>query len=72
MTTESTPDPLSLPWRTGSHVGRTVYAQAGDEATKTDTLIGVMDTRELAAEVCAAHNHLLWVDHGAPHGMETP
>ena len=26
---------------------------------KTDVLIGVMDTRELAAEACAAHNERL-------------
>ena len=59
MTTEPTPDPLSLPWRIGSHVGRTVYAQAGDGASKTDVLIGVMDTPELAAETCAGHNERL-------------
>lgn len=35
-------------WRTGRKVGRTLYA--GDE------LIGLMDTRELAAEVAAAVN----------------
>ena len=58
MTTEPTPDPLSLPWRTDGNVGRTVYAQSGDEASKTDERIGVMDTRELAAEVCSTHN---WV-----------
>ncbi len=59
MTTEPAQDPLSLPWRIGSHVGRTVYAQAEDEATKTDVLIGVMDTPELAAEACSGHNERL-------------
>lgn len=38
-----------LPWRVGRKVGRTVY-DADDE------LIGVMDTRELAALVVAAVN----------------
>ena len=56
-----TPDPLSLPWRTGRHVGRTIYAQGGPEASREDDeLIGVMDTPELAAEACAGHNHMLW------------
>jgi hypothetical protein len=55
-----TPDPLSLPWRVGRHVGRTIYAQAGDEASReTDVLIGVMDTVELAAEACRAYNERL-------------
>ena len=54
------PDPLSLPWRVGRHEGRTIYAQGGAEASREDDeLIGVMDTPELAAEACAAHNHML-------------
>jgi hypothetical protein len=59
MTAEQAPDPLYLPWRTGSHAGRTVHAQAGDEASRADVLIGVMDSPELAAEVCSAHNKRL-------------
>lgn len=56
---EPVPDLLSLPWRTGRHVGRTVYAQSGPEASGDDLLIGVMDTPELAAEACGAHNRRL-------------
>jgi hypothetical protein len=46
-------------WRVGRTVGRTVYRQVGDEASKGDDLIGVMDTRELAALVVFAVNRYL-------------
>ncbi len=39
----------SLPWRVGTHVGRTVY-------DAQDNLIGTMDTPALAAQVVAAVN----------------
>jgi len=46
---------MSLPeytrWRVGRRVGRTIYT---DE--EPSRLIGVMDTRALAAEVIRAHN----------------
>lgn len=45
-----------FPWRVGRSVGRTIYAVTGPEATKTDVLIGMMDTRALAAEAVDAHN----------------
>lgn len=48
-----------FPWRVGRSVGRTIYAVTGPEATKSDVLIGVMDTRALAAEAVDAHNLLL-------------
>ena len=61
------PDPkLSLPWRAGRHVGRTIYAQGGDEASREDALIGMMDTPELAAEACSAHNYRLRLIQDAP------
>jgi hypothetical protein len=44
------------PWRVGRKVGRTIYEQQGTEPTDTDLLIGVMDTRELAAAAVEAHN----------------
>jgi hypothetical protein len=47
---------LLLPWRTGRKVGRTIYAVTGQEPSDDDVLIGMMDTPELAAETCAAHN----------------
>jgi hypothetical protein len=43
-------------WRTGRKVGRTIYLQLGPEPSEDDPLIGVMDTRELAAEAVEAHN----------------
>lgn len=53
------PNPLAVHWRTGRHVGRTIYAMAGPEPSDDDTLIGVMDTPGLAGEAVAAHNALL-------------
>lgn len=44
-----------LPWRTGRRVGRTVYAVTGG-ADHDDLLIGLMDTRALAARAVADHN----------------
>lgn len=49
---------VPVTWRTGRHVGRTVYAQAGPEPSDADLLIGVMDTPELAAEACEGRNRL--------------
>lgn len=49
-------DLASLPWRTGRKLGRTVYARTGGEDWEADTVIGMMDTAELAEEACAAHN----------------
>lgn len=48
-----------FPWRVGRSVGRTIYAVTGPEATKSDVLVGMMDTRALAAEAVDAHNLLL-------------
>lgn len=45
---------MSGRWRTGRKVGRTIYIQTGDEPSDDDTLIGVMDTPQLAAYVVAA------------------
>lgn len=44
------------PWRVGRKVGRTIYAQQGDEPSEDDPLIGVMDTEWLAEIACRAHN----------------
>jgi hypothetical protein len=49
-------------WRQGRSLGRTVYIQRGDDASKSDTFIGVMDTNALAALVCEAVNAYL-VEH---------
>ena len=45
MSTE--PDLLSLPWRTGRHNGRAIYAQA---LCMDDAMVGVMDSPEPARE----------------------
>lgn len=47
---------LDLPWQTGRSVGRTIYAQSGDDK---GVLIGVMDTPGLAQHAAEAHNRLL-------------
>jgi hypothetical protein len=43
-------------WRTGRKVGRTIYAQARDEPSDEDLLIGVMDSPRLAARLVQDHN----------------
>jgi hypothetical protein len=43
-------------YRVGRKVGRTVYRLAGDEPSDDDTLIGVLDTPELAAFFVFAAN----------------
>ena len=45
-----------MPLRIGRSIGRTLYVQTGDEASKEDLLIGVMDSPELAALVVEAMN----------------
>lgn len=46
---------VAAEWRVGRKVGRTIYAYEG-VPTDHDTLIGVMDTRELAESVVRDHN----------------
>jgi hypothetical protein len=45
-----------LRWRAGRKVGRTIYAQPGDDPSDEDILIVVMDTPKLAHAVVAGHN----------------
>jgi hypothetical protein len=52
---------LLAPWRTGGSVGRTIYAVFGDgghEHARDDeaTVIGMMDTAQLAEAAVVAHN----------------
>lgn len=47
------------PWRVGRKIGRTIYAVVGDKPSDTDVLIGMMDSRALAAEAVGAHNERL-------------
>lgn len=43
------------PWRTGTHVGRTIYAHGVPGVEKSGELIGTMDTRPDAAHVARHH-----------------
>jgi hypothetical protein len=52
-------DLTALPWRQGRTLGRTVYARTGGDDWKADTAIGMLDTPELAAAACEAHNATL-------------
>jgi hypothetical protein len=52
-------DPLTMPWRTGQTVGRTIYAQIGDNPSDHDHLLGLMDTPQLADHAVKAHNAVL-------------
>ena len=52
-------DLAAVPWRTGRTLGRTIYARTGGDDWKSDTPIGMLDTRELAEAACAAHNAAL-------------
>lgn len=51
--------PEELPWRVGGKVGRTIYAVTVPGDQLGDVLIGMMDTRELAALVVDEHNAAL-------------
>jgi hypothetical protein len=55
-------DSVRFPWRTGRHVGRTIYVQLTAAPSDDDPLIGVMDTPELAQAAVDGHN--LWIDRG--------
>lgn len=45
--------------RQGRTVGRTLYAQTGPEPSDDDTLVGMVDTAELAAVIVEAVNTLI-------------
>lgn len=46
----------NYPWRVGRKLGRTIYAQVGDDPDDDDVLLGMMDTAEIAAHVVHDHN----------------
>lgn len=52
-------DPVSLPWRTGRHFPRHVYAQTGGKPSYADPYVGTLESAELAARACAVHNDQL-------------
>lgn len=47
------------PWRIGRSLGRTVYAQVGDEPSKRDIFLGIMETEALARAVVHEHNRTM-------------
>jgi hypothetical protein len=47
---------LACRWRVGRSIGRTIYAITGPLEGDADHPIGMLDTRELAAEAVRAHN----------------
>jgi hypothetical protein len=50
-------DAVYWPWRTGTSVGRTLYAcPPGSSHRNGEILIGMMDTADLAREAVDAHN----------------
>ena len=52
-------DSRNLPWRVGRKLGRTVFAVVGDSPSDNDPLIGLFDSRKLAATAVDAHNRVL-------------
>lgn len=50
---------VDKPWRQGTHVGKNLYVQLGDEPSKDDPDIGRIDSDVLAAHVVMVHNHWL-------------
>jgi hypothetical protein len=52
-------DLTALPWRQGRSQPRNVYARTGGDDWKADTMIGQLDTAEIAAEACESHNEAL-------------
>lgn len=55
-------DLRTVPWRTGRHVGRTIYAcPPGSSYRYGEGLIGMMDTLELAEHVVEIHNWWLQI-----------
>lgn len=59
MAVDVGPDWTGRPWRIGRKVGRTLYAQLGEEPSDDDPLIGVMDYEWLATRVVSVHNFVL-------------
>ena len=50
------PDVLTLPWRVGRKLGRTLYAQIGAVPSDSDILLGMLDDETVAARIVLEHN----------------
>jgi len=46
-------------WRTGRHLGRTIYLQKGDEPSDDDKFLGIMDSTVMAQIVVDAINRYI-------------
>lgn len=46
-------------WRTGRKLGRTLYAQVGEQPGYDDVLLGLLETPEIATYVATLHNGTL-------------
>jgi hypothetical protein len=58
---------VTLPWRTGRHNPRTIYATPVDDLDGDGVFIGALDTAEIAAEAVTAHNYRLEMSSGVVH-----
>lgn len=52
-------DIVSMNWRTGRKLGRTIYAMIDKEPSDNDILIGMMDHESIAAIAVLNHNNQL-------------
>jgi hypothetical protein len=52
----SSPTTLGTTFRVGRKLGRTIYFQYGPEPSDDDTLIGMMDSADVARAICVAMN----------------
>jgi hypothetical protein len=46
-------------WRVGRSLGQTLYIQVGDDPSKSDIFMGIMETRDLAEMIVQAVNEYL-------------
>lgn len=52
----------NYPWRVGRKLGRTIYAQEGDEPSDDDAFLGLMETEDIAATVVNAVNYVKTIE----------
>lgn len=52
----------NYPWRIGRKLGRTIYAQEGDEPSDDDVFLGLMESEEIAAQVVNAVNYVKTIE----------
>lgn len=53
--------PLGTTWRTGRHLGRSVYRQVGDSPSDDDPFLGLFDSAETAQLVCELVSRASWI-----------